>query len=141
MTRPKTRILLDGGDPQETLRVKELLGFVDGQTTNPSLLANNPHIKRKHPTALYYYRELQNLRDPLHFLRAYHPAQATKNTGSVSSPKGQSFRCINTQRLMASRNSCSLTAGKEQYGAGLCVEAVPPKSKKDSLRPGNKQHP
>ena len=24
-------------------------------------------IRRKHPTALYYYRELQNLRDPVHF--------------------------------------------------------------------------
>jgi len=46
MTRPKTKILLDGGDPQETLRVKEFLGFVDGQTTNPSLVANNPHIKQ-----------------------------------------------------------------------------------------------
>lgn len=46
MTRPKTKILVDGGDPQETLRVKEMLGFVDGQTTNPSLVANNPHIKR-----------------------------------------------------------------------------------------------
>ena len=46
MTRPRTKILVDGGDPQETLRVKELLGFVDGQTTNPSLVANNPHIKQ-----------------------------------------------------------------------------------------------
>jgi transaldolase len=46
MTRLKTRILVDGGDPQETLRVKELLGYVDGQTTNPSLVANNPHIKQ-----------------------------------------------------------------------------------------------
>jgi transaldolase len=45
MTRPKTRILVDGGDPQETRRVKELLGFVDGQTTNPSLIAKNPHIR------------------------------------------------------------------------------------------------
>ena len=45
MTRSKTKILLDGGDPQETLRAKELLGFVDGQTTNPSLIAKNPHIK------------------------------------------------------------------------------------------------
>jgi len=26
--------------------VKELLGFVDGQTTNPSLIAKNPHIKQ-----------------------------------------------------------------------------------------------
>ncbi|HEX4919428.1 MAG TPA: hypothetical protein VFV92_01650 [Candidatus Bathyarchaeia archaeon] len=45
MTRPKTKLLEDGGDPQETRQVKELLGFVDGQTTNPSLIAKNPHIK------------------------------------------------------------------------------------------------
>jgi transaldolase len=45
MIRPKTKILVDGGDPQETRHVKELLGFVDGQTTNPSLIAKNPHIK------------------------------------------------------------------------------------------------
>jgi transaldolase len=45
MTRPKTKILVDGGDPQETLHVKQLLGFVDGQTTNPSLIAKNPHIR------------------------------------------------------------------------------------------------
>src|SRR5262249_15197396 len=45
MTRPKTKILVDGGDPQETRRAKELLGFVDGQTTNPSLIAKKPHIK------------------------------------------------------------------------------------------------
>lgn len=43
--RPKTKILVDGGDPEETLRVKELLGFVDGQTTNPSLIAKNPEIR------------------------------------------------------------------------------------------------
>jgi transaldolase len=46
MTRPNTKILLDGGDPQETLHVRELLGFVDGQTTNPSLIAKNPHIRQ-----------------------------------------------------------------------------------------------
>ena len=45
MTRPMTKILVDDGDPQETRRVKELLGFVDGQTTNPSLIAKNQHIK------------------------------------------------------------------------------------------------
>jgi len=45
MIRPKTKILVDGGDPQETRRAKVLLGFVDGQTTNPSLVAKNPHIK------------------------------------------------------------------------------------------------
>ncbi len=44
--RPKTKILIDGGDPAETRRIKEVLGFVDGQTTNPSLVAKNPEIRR-----------------------------------------------------------------------------------------------
>ena len=46
MHRPKTKILVDGGDPEETRQIKELLGFVDGQTTNPSLIAKNPRIRQ-----------------------------------------------------------------------------------------------
>src|SRR6266481_5980885 len=42
--KPQTKILVDGGDPSETLRIKNLIGFVDGQTTNPSLIAHNPEI-------------------------------------------------------------------------------------------------
>jgi transaldolase len=45
--KPKTKILVDGGDPDETSRVKKLLGFVDGQTTNPSLIAKNPEIQER----------------------------------------------------------------------------------------------
>ena len=45
--RPKTKILVDGGDPEETLRIKSLIGFVDGQTTNPSLIAKNPEIQHR----------------------------------------------------------------------------------------------
>ncbi|HEU5350851.1 MAG TPA: transaldolase family protein [Terracidiphilus sp.] len=44
--RTKTKILVDGGDPTETSRIKGLLGFVDGQTTNPSLIAKNPEIRK-----------------------------------------------------------------------------------------------
>ena len=44
--RPTTKILVDGGDPGETLRIKSLIGFVDGQTTNPSLIAKNPQIQQ-----------------------------------------------------------------------------------------------
>jgi len=44
--KPRIKILVDGGDPEETLRVKELIGFVDGQTTNPSLIAKNPEIQQ-----------------------------------------------------------------------------------------------
>src|SRR6266581_4998388 len=45
--KPKPKILVDGGDPQETLHVKETIGFVDGQTTNPSLIAKNPEIQQR----------------------------------------------------------------------------------------------
>ena len=44
--KPRTKILVDGGDPEETLRVRELIGYVDGQTTNPSLIAKNPEIQQ-----------------------------------------------------------------------------------------------
>ena len=42
--RPYSKILVDGGDPQETVRIQQLIGFVDGQTTNPSLIAKNPEV-------------------------------------------------------------------------------------------------
>ena len=43
----KTKILVDGGDPEETLRVKKLVGSVDGQTTNPTLIAKNPYVRQR----------------------------------------------------------------------------------------------
>ena len=46
-TRPTTKILLDGGDPAETAQIRQLLGYVDGQTTNPSLVAKNPAIHQR----------------------------------------------------------------------------------------------
>jgi len=45
--KPATKILLDGGDPEETLRVRNLLGFLDGQTTNPTFVAKNPDVQRR----------------------------------------------------------------------------------------------
>jgi transaldolase len=43
----KTRIFLDSGDPKETKEAIRLLGFLDGQTTNPSLIAKNPETKAR----------------------------------------------------------------------------------------------
>ena len=42
-----TRIFLDSGDPQETEKIKDLLGFLDGQTTNPSLVSKNPDVQSR----------------------------------------------------------------------------------------------
>jgi len=43
----KSKIFLDSGDPAETREAIRLLGFLDGQTTNPSLIAKNPEIKAR----------------------------------------------------------------------------------------------
>ncbi len=41
MNNIKSKIFIDGGNPVETVKAKELLGFLDGQTTNPTLIAKN----------------------------------------------------------------------------------------------------
>lgn len=42
----KTGIFLDSGNPSDTREFLELLGFLDGQTTNPTLVAKNPDTAR-----------------------------------------------------------------------------------------------
>lgn len=42
-----SRIFLDGGDPNETREIINLLGFLDGQTTNPTLISKNPNAVNK----------------------------------------------------------------------------------------------
>lgn len=43
----KTRIFLDGGNADETKEIVELLGFLDGQTTNPTLISKNPGARKR----------------------------------------------------------------------------------------------
>ncbi len=43
----KTRIFLDGGDPRQTRELLRLLGFLDGQTTNPTLISKNPEVRER----------------------------------------------------------------------------------------------
>ena len=43
----KTRIFLDGGDPEETRSIIDALGFLDGQTTNPTLISKNPEARKR----------------------------------------------------------------------------------------------
>lgn len=64
----KTKIFLDGGDPEETKQIIKSLGFLDGQTTNPTLVAKNPEIAERLKNGdkftmgelLKFYKELVN---------------------------------------------------------------------------------
>lgn len=52
-----TKIFLDGGDPQETKEILNLLGFLDGQTTNPTLIAKNPEAQARLASGKKFSRE------------------------------------------------------------------------------------
>lgn len=60
----KTKIFCDGGDPEETKKLLDLLGFLDGQTTNPTHISKNPQARARiergekfsHKELLDFYR-------------------------------------------------------------------------------------
>jgi transaldolase len=60
-----TRLFLDSGDPAESQQALDILGRLDGQTTNPSLIAKNPALqtrlragrKLSESEALEFYRQ------------------------------------------------------------------------------------
>ena len=56
-----TKIFLDGGDPKETEEVVNMLGFLDGQTTNPTLISNNPEVAKRLEQRKFTKEELLNL--------------------------------------------------------------------------------
>ena len=80
----------EAAQPEEEPGLKEFLRrqSVSGDATEEEIeFLKKLRFDGKHPTPLYYYRELQNLRDPLHF-----PAPMTqtvqKKTLGQSQPKG-----------------------------------------------------
>lgn len=57
----KTNFFLDSGDPEETREAIKVLGFLDGQTTNPSLIAKNPETAGKKfskPEIFAFYKKV-----------------------------------------------------------------------------------
>ncbi|HKV64281.1 MAG TPA: helix-turn-helix transcriptional regulator [Candidatus Acidoferrum sp.] len=69
---------------KEFLRLQSVSGDATGQEIE---FLKKLRFNGKHPTPLYYYRELQNLRDPLHF-RAPTAQTLRKKTLGQSQPEG-----------------------------------------------------
>jgi transaldolase len=53
----KTKIFLDGGDPGETRSIIQAMGFLDGQTTNPTLISKNPSVQKRLGNGEYFGEE------------------------------------------------------------------------------------
>jgi transaldolase len=47
MSKYPFKVFIDGGDPSETIKAEQMLGSIDGQTTNPSLVAKNPQVQKR----------------------------------------------------------------------------------------------
>ena len=80
----------ESGEPQEEPGLKEFLRqeSVSGDATEEEIeFLKRLKFSGKHPTPLYYYRELQNFRDPLHFRLPQGPNQR-KTTVGESQPRG-----------------------------------------------------
>lgn len=78
------------GGPEEEPGLKEFLKHLsmNGAATEEEIkFLKRLRFNGKHPTPLYYYRELQNLRDPLHF-RASMTQTQRKKTAGQSQPRG-----------------------------------------------------
>ena len=76
--------------PEEEAALKEFLHYqsASGDATAEEIeFLKKLRFNGKHPTPLYYYRELQNLRDPLHF-RTHVPPAVQKKALGQSQPKG-----------------------------------------------------
>ena len=60
----KTKIFLDGGNPGETKELVEAMGFLDGQTTNPTLISKNPNVTKRLEKGHYFTEDeiLENYR-------------------------------------------------------------------------------
>jgi transcriptional regulator with XRE-family HTH domain len=84
----------DSAQTEEEPGLKEFLRLqsVSGDATGEEIeFLKKLRFNGKHPTPLYYYRELQNLRDPLHF-RALTAQNLRKKTLSKSQPEGSVAR-------------------------------------------------
>jgi transaldolase len=60
MDRPDfllTQIFLDSGDPKVTREIRRDIEFLDGQTTNPTLVAKNPSIKERRESGEVFTQE------------------------------------------------------------------------------------
>lgn len=57
ITKFPIKLFLDSGDPEDTKQALKHLGRLDGQTTNPSLVAKNPQIQKAIETGTKFTNE------------------------------------------------------------------------------------
>jgi transcriptional regulator with XRE-family HTH domain len=99
--------------PVEQAGLKEFLLHHAGEITEDEIaFLRSLRFKGRIPNALYYYRELQNLRDPLHF-RNLAPRAAEKKTLAIFPMSGLSTSTLNYQRARSVEKEFQLETRKD----------------------------
>ena len=128
----KTRLFLDGGDPEETRAVLSQLGFLDGQTTNPTLISKNPEARRKlaqgkkftPAEVLAFYRGVVNTISgllPRGSVSVEVYADATTTAGKMLTQGKEMFGWIPNAHVKFPTSREGLKAAHEAVKAGLRV--------------------
>ena len=128
----KTRIFLDGGDPGETKDIIKRIGFIDGQTTNPSLIAKNPSAKKRMERGekftkteiLHFYRgvveELSSLL-PWGSVSVEVYADASTSAQDMIDQAGEMFSWIPNAHIKFPTTHQGLKAAEEAIRGGIRV--------------------
>jgi transaldolase len=128
----KTRIFLDGGDPGETKDIIKRIGFIDGQTTNPSLIAKNPSAKKRMERGekftkteiLHFYRgvveELSSLL-PWGSVSVEVYADASTSAQDMIDQAGEMFSWIPNAHIKFPTSHQGLKAAEEAIRSGIRV--------------------
>lgn len=130
-TNLKTKIFLDSGDPEETQKAINTLGFLDGQTTNPSLVAKNPLLQAKLSATHFseeelleeYYHIVSDVRrlipDGSVSIEIYADAQTTVEEMLRQAREMNSW--IKSPHIKLPLNLNGLTAAKQLISEGIKV--------------------
>ncbi len=122
-----TKIFLDSGDPKETKQMLNLLGFLDGQTTNPSLIAKNPEAVGKKFAAQEIYDFYRGVVQEVSALipqgsvsiEVY--ADATTSTDAMMSQAREFFQWIPNAHIKFPTTSAGLKAAETAIAEGMRV--------------------
>ena len=127
-----TKIFLDSGDPKETKQILSELGFLDGQTTNPTLISKNPEAQKRLSNGLkfsedevltFYHGIVKNISEMIQDGSVSIEVYADKNTTArVMVKQGKKmFDWIHNAHIKLPITRAGLEAAEEMVKEGMRV--------------------
>lgn len=126
-----TKIFLDSGDPEETRQAVDVLGFLDGQTTNPTLISKNPEAKAhlaagqkftKEEIYAFYKKVVKEISPYIHGSVSIEVYADTSTTAEELTAQGREmFKWIPNAHVKLPATKAGLTAAESLVKDGVRV--------------------